>query len=226
MPISDEIKQQQKKLKNKSFTYKFKYIKDYYGKIIIISIIVLVFLIVGIKDWLHNARETVLSVNCINASTTYNEDFSLIDEFVAYKEIDLDDVQVAFEVGSIMNMEMGDQASMATSQKLLAMFYAKNIDIFIADEPVITYYSEANAFASLEDILPDNIKQEVSQYYYYAALPDGTSSPIGIYVNQIPKFKNTKIYPEENGTIPILTIAGSTQNLEYSIEFIRFLLDN
>ena len=228
MPVIDDIKQETKKFKNMNFKEKSQYIWDYYKIPIISGIVLILFAVFIIRDIRDNSRETYLSACMLNSNHIYDDDTTLITEYTNYADIDTEAVQLNIDFSMRIDLDNADQMSMAYQQKIMALFAAEELDVMVGDEAIISTYADAYAFADLNEVLPADVKAELEEKgytYYMSKLEDGTTAPVGIYMEQCKRFKDDGA----NGTYaadanPIYTIAYSAPHPEHAIEYLEFLI--
>lgn len=235
MAINDEIREQTKKLSDMTFRKKISYIIYYYK----VHILVAIFIIILLTSLIHTIvshKESLFSCVMIN-SLPYDSSFTTLKEdFSSYAGIDLDEYDVNIDCTMNMNYTETDQMTYGYAQKILALLNAGDVDVFIADQPVIDNYAQISAFADLEKALPDDLKQQLSgkfDYYYYEYTDEDTNEtsliPIGLYIYDSNILKNCYdrdgvhgMYAEK--TNPIFCITSTGKNSENAIRFLQYLV--
>jgi hypothetical protein len=225
MAINDEIREQQKKLKDMTFKKKFSYILYYYKYLILITMFVLVLLISTIHS-IVTRKDTAFYCAMIN-STVYNtKSDELMQAFSEDAKIDLTKEDVMIDCSMQINYEKAGQLDSGYAQKIIVLLNAGDIDVMIADEPVIRNYSSISAFKDLGSILSEDIIKQLDEKFdfYYEISEDGSKIPIGIIVTNSKIMKDGNFY--SSNYEPILSITSNTKHPETVIKFINYLLEH
>ena len=225
MPVNDDIRAEKSKFKNMTVKEKLRYIWDYYRIPIIIGIIGVVFIFTLVKDIISNNRETYLSACILNSNYTYETDTTLVNEYVNYSGVDTEAMQLNIDFSMHIDLNAADQMSLAYQQKVMALFAAKEIDVMVGDQNIIDSYASAEAFCNLTELLPADLAAELEQKgytYYTATYENGSTVPVGLYMDSCVRLKNDDTY--KDGVHPIFTISANAPHPEHAIEFLRFLI--
>ena len=142
---------EKEKLKTMSGKEKLAYIWMYY-KLAIFGAVAAVFLVIGIANWIENAKITnVLSVTVINSSGSgYDAAVSSLEEFFGiadekYKTVELSE--------SYSTTSDGDALDTYAQMAFVARVQAKDMDVVLLPESLCESYEEQGYFADLEDVL-------------------------------------------------------------------------
>ncbi|MDD3413219.1 MAG: hypothetical protein PHY47_04390 [Lachnospiraceae bacterium] len=225
MAINDEIREQQQKLKDMNFKKKISYILYYYKYPILITFFVFVLLISSIHS-IVTRKDTVFYCVMIN-STVYNaKSDELMKAFSEDAQIDLTKKDVMIDCSMQINYEEAGPQDSGYAQKILVLLNAGDIDVMIADEPVINNYSSISAFKDLGSILSEDIIKQLDEKFdfYYQIGEDGSKIPIGIIIANSKVMKDGNFY--SSNYEPILSITSNTKHPETVIKFINYLLEN
>ncbi len=235
MAISDEIREQRKKLSGMTSKQKISYIIYYYKFHFLGALFVLTILISLIHS-IVTKKEISLYCAMIN-SLPYDSELTVLrEDFSEYAGIDLNENEVVIDCTMNINYESQDQMTYGYVQKLMALLNTGDIDVFVADKPVVDNYGQIAAFKNLEEFLPDDLRQELEgqfDIYEYTFTDEDTGEtatlPIGLYIY------NSKIlrecyesngmqgmYTEEMN--PIFCITANGKNPENAIKFLRYLI--
>ena len=239
MPVIDEIREEQKKFKTMTPKEKAGYIWDYYKIHIIAGILLIVLASLFIKDIRKNSLPVHLNACIVNSNFTYDTDTVLPTAYVNYADIDTDKENYYIDYSMHISPESFDQTGLAYQQKLMALFSSAELDILIADKPLIESFADVDAYANLDELLPEDLKQELEEkgytYYIYpnedtpedadAIVENIEPAPLGIYMKNCTRMNEDgefgTYFPESE---PIFAIAVNTTRPEQSIEFLRFLI--
>ena len=221
MAITDEIKEQQKKIADMTWKEKWGYFWDYYRVPTIVGIIILVLVIFFIKDLLTNNQDSVFQAAIVNSEIQYMEE-NAETAFGEYLEIDPKKEKVIFDNSYQLQLDSMDQATVASSQKMVANAQLAALDVIIAPNDVIDYYAENQFLGDLSAILPKEtfVKLEEEGRIVYAKSEEGTEYPAGIDIADSPWIQKTGLYIQQK---PILGCVENTvhpENIEKFLEYI------
>lgn len=228
MPVIDDINAEKKKFKDMNFKGKAQYIWDYYRVPIIVVAGILFLSIFIIKDIISNNRETYLNACMINTNYIYDTETTLINDYINYAGVDTDAMQLNIDYSMKIDLEGGDQMSLAYQQKIMALFAANELDLMIADNNLIDSYASADAFANIEEFLPDDLKAELEEKgfsYYTAKTEDGSTIPVGVCLENCKRFEmdgTAGTYAED--VMPVYAVVYNAPHPEHAIEYLRFLI--
>lgn len=212
---------EKQKLNEMTFKEKVTYFNDYYK----VKTIVLVIAAIGIVYIVYNILtpdpKTVLHVASINNSIDTETAETLESNLSDYLNLDKDTEHVVIDT----TLYLGDTDAMpgfslASEQKLAALFYSGDIDILIAPEAEFTKYAKEGFFSKLSDQLTTEMCSYFADSYFYIQTEESQAKgAYGIYL------KNSKLYdktgqPVEN---PVLGIAVNSKYSENAIKFIRYI---
>lgn len=226
MALHDEIRQEQKKVKDMSLKGKIKYFWDYYKIHTIVGILVIIGIVVFVRDYVKNNRPMYLDAIMVNTILDYNDPKGIDDDFAEYANVDRETYNLSIETGVSINMEFNDEMTMATVQKIMALFQAKSLDLLIAPEDIIDYYASNDPYANIHQFLTDDqIKLlEDNGYPIYYGADEGVVTPAGFYIGKSEYLKNKS----EFGTFmedanPVFAFAFCNNNPEASVQFLSML---
>lgn len=226
MPVIDEIREEQKKFKHMTPKEKAGYIWDYYKIHIIVGIFLLIFAAMLIRDVRKNSLPIHLNACIVNSNFTYDTEATIPTAYVNYADIDTDKENYYIDYSMHIVPENFDQVGLAYQQKLMALFSSAELDVLMADKPLIESFADVDAYANLEELLPADLKQELEEKgYTYFTYPNEEPIPVGIYMENCTRMNQDgefgTYFPESE---PIFTIAINTERPDYAIEFLRFLI--
>lgn len=232
MAISDEIKQEKKKMKDMPLKGKLAYIWEYYKFPIIGTVVGVIFLSMFLHDWILNNRPVYLHAAFVNSNFVADSSEATIkDDYVAQEQIDLDAYNLYIDLSMTIQGDGYDQLGLANQQKLLALYSSAEIDTVTGPEDFIVSYTDVNAYADLEALLPDDLKQELTEkgyeFYYYNY--DGKPCAIGIYMDGCDYLNNQGSNgafadTAEKGKRPVFTIAVNAPHPEHAVSFLRMMI--
>ncbi|MBD5543957.1 MAG: hypothetical protein HDR01_06905 [Lachnospiraceae bacterium] len=218
-----EEKEQWNKLKEKPFKEKASYFWYYYKFHAIGILAGIICLLLFIHGYRESTKEPSIYLTLINSRYGSIGETTLMDDYVKSRNIDTDAHPAKFDISISMTEGVSDEASVANSQKLMALFHSHTMDVIISDEWVLEEYASLSAFGDLKELLPPDLYEQIQDKLYYYTFSDGSTVPIGFYADDLPKIMKENAYSKENP--PIVTISGTTNRLESAVDFIRYLLE-
>ena len=239
--ISDEIRQQQKKLKDMTLKEKAGYIIYYYKWHILICLAVAAAAFTFIFN-IVTRKEDIFFLEVINANVALDGAGDLLDPYrQAASGFDAKKQQMTADY-CYVDINGGDYMSMATDQKVTAMLTVGSIDAMITTPPIMEKYKATECYADLGTILPEDLQkrlEEAGYEYYYAKITDGdtgriTDVPIGVIISNTPVMKSGYIdnngihqnyYDIDAGTFPVYSIMYNSPHRDEAVSFLRFLTD-
>lgn len=241
--VKDEIKQQRAKFADLDFKHKLGYISDYYKWYIIGTIALVIIGAVFIRDMRDNLRPTYLTVEMINSYYVNDTTNTVKSDYVSQYDIDLETYHLNIETDVTLSTESFDTMMMASQQKLIAMYSAKELDVVIGPVDIMEGPANCDCYGDLSQMLPADLVEELKdrdyEFYYFDPAADEIEDYeegrepyfAGIYLDNCSYLNNNGEYgafpvAKTPGERPVFTIAANTENLEHAIEFLRFLIEN
>lgn len=220
MSINEEIKREKSKLKDKSLKEKLGYIWYYY-KIHILAVLAAVVIIGYLISSIHrNSIPSAIYAVVLNTEDAYADHDDFMNSFCKYAGIDTDSHTTTLESSLHIDREAADNNSILANQKLMALFSTKTIDVFISDQSNFDNFAEVGTFYDLREILPKDLQDKVKDNFYYYTYEESGKVPIGIYVNDFPKFKEEGFVSND----AIFGIPATTTQKENAVKFLEYLL--
>ncbi len=228
MALNDEIKEEQKKVKDMPLSGKISYIWDYYKLPIIIGIFVIIFIAVFIQDWIGNNKPVYLDAVALNTILDYDYDSDMATDLAKYAGIDPKEYRVVIDTSMQIDLERNTQIGMASEQKMLALFTAGEIDVMMAPEAVANFYAAEGAFSDVRTILSDDEIKALTDagYPLYYTTYEGQTFPAGFYISNSDYLKRISamgtFIPEDNA---IFAITSCIKNPEAAIQLLRMITE-
>ncbi len=238
--ISDEIREQQKKLKDMTLKEKAGYIAYYYKWHIIIALVILSVAVSFIYN-LATKKENVLFLEVINSNVPLDGTGDLIEPY-REKAADFDPKKQQMTADyCYIDVNGGDYMSMATDQKVTAMLTVGSIDAMIAPPAVIEKYKATECFTDMREVLPRDLRDRLEKAgieYYYSKITDVntntiTDVPIGVIITNTPVIKSgftdnngidQKYYQSDSGAFPVYTVMYNSAYMDRAVDFLYYLL--
>lgn len=165
MSIHEEIKDQQKKLKDQSFKARWEYFWDYYKVHVIIGVIALIVIISTVRSFM-TSKPFALYGFFLNSG--YEADsVEIEEEYAQYAQIDTSKSRCLVDMSMTFNQTNLDQMTMAASQKITASIAAKEVDFLGADSDTFSYYASQDLFADLRTVFSEEELKAFGDNIYY-----------------------------------------------------------
>lgn len=198
------------------------YIWEYY-KLHILAAAAVLFILYTVGTIIYNSTfENRLSYVVINNSSIEPADFETINQefkdYMGYGKKDRVTTEGSMYIRHAENASELEYASMA---KISALVASNSLDFMIMDQVNADQYNHLDAFADLEQLLPDDLWQQVKDQAYYA--PDESGAMIACAIDI-----NGTCFPERTGvsiTPCYLGVVKSSNQTDTVIAWIRFLLE-
>lgn len=226
MALQDEIKQEQKKVKDMPLKGKIKYFWDYYKIHTIVGILVIIGIVVFVRDFVKSSRPMYLDAIMINTILDYEDPQDIGDDFAKYANVDTEKYNLVIETGASISMEFNDEMSMATAQKIMALFQAGTIDVLVGPEEIADYYAVSDAYGNIYTYLSAEqiATLEENGYPIYYGVCETAVVPAGFYIGRSDYLQNKS----EHGTFmedanPVFAITFCNEHPEATIEFLSML---
>ncbi len=160
MSVHDEIKEQRKKLKGKGFKAHWDYFWEYYKIHTIIAVIVLIFVITLIRD-IANNKPYALNALFINNQGSDTQAY-IQNGFAEYAGIDTNTEAVLVDTSNYLSNTL-DSAAVATSEKIMALLSAKELDVMVADGITLYHYGAQETFIDLREVFSKDELEELDK---------------------------------------------------------------
>lgn len=198
---------------------KIGYIWDYYklwilgGCAAIVLLVAILFQTVGIH------KDISLQVTMVNADAIMVDNSKL---FKAYEKEYCDSKFEKIQVEATFKLKKNDTGTYSGSsyQVLSAEFLSGQIDTFISDRETFDFLATNNTFANLTDKLTKEELEKYKPYFVYAKdAKTGKEYPVGISLNNCPKFAKENFYQTE-AVIGIGALSSQTGNARQMIAYL------
>ncbi len=163
--VNDEIREQRQKLKGQGFKAHLEYFWDYYKIHTIVAVIVIIFIVTLVRDILNN-KPYALNVLMVNSQGMETQNY-LQDGFVEYAGIDTSTEAVLVDTSSNVFTSSLDSTTIATSEKIMALIAASELDVFVSDPSVAYHYASQDTFMDLRDVMTAEELNKYSDRLFY-----------------------------------------------------------
>lgn len=222
----DEMREQGAKLKGAPLKEKLAYYKEYYLKMSLAVIAVVVFVAYLVYTITTAPEDTAFAAYFYN-DTGDSSSTELLDSFVEYIGLDTD-VHDAY-IDATMNYyaDSSDYDSYIGLEKAVAVISISELDIIVGDADTIDYFARSDCFSDITTVLPGDLLEQFQDKLYYAVVgadeetgEEGELVPVGIYVTDSPKLNEYHYY---DGMEPILGFIVNSDSMDNAITFLRFI---
>lgn len=213
--LSDEIKEQNAKLRGAPLKDKLMYFKDYYLLTTLGIIAICAFVFSLIYSMVTAPDDTALGIFLYNDSGD-SSNTELIDSFAQYMGIDIAKHNVYLDSSLSYSTQMNEYNAYVELEKTMAAITASDLDVIVADSDTIDYFAKCELLEDVSVVLPSYLLEEYKDRLYYAA----GSVPIGIFVSDAPKLNEYHYYEDIE---PIYSFVINSDNLDYAVEFLRYI---
>ena len=249
MPVMDEFREEREAIKQKGFKEKIKYFCDYY-KWHVIGVVALAAFVISLTHSILTHKDRAFYGAFINAYQT-PEYSTFREDFAARAGIDLNEFDVMFDTSMYITDSPSDQGTLDTLERLTVYIAAGDVHVMAGEVSVINRYAYNGFFQDLRQILPQDLQEQLEPYYYYgdAALaaeidaqqesgeynvvprypadPTDAESmtdpiPVGLYIQDCPRIQEAFIFQDSE---VILGIISNTPDIDYIVQFLRFIYD-
>ncbi len=186
MGLRDEISSETQKLKNMTLKNRAGYIWDYYRFHIAGIIAAVIFICVFVHDFRQGRRPVFLEMVVINSDLAYYNEDPISNDYIGYADVDTDAYNLRIDTGFVMSGDQSDRMTAINNEKLMAMFATGSVDAMLGPDSVINGYGAMNAFMDLTDVMPDELRKQLTdrgyELYYttvYEEDGDGKMIPSG-----------------------------------------------
>lgn len=175
MPVIDDIKESQSKLKGKGFKYKFQYFWEYYRVATFITIGALI-LVGSIIKTVVTAKDPAFEAIMINAIGKPSE-----EAFAAELQIDTKKFEVNFDSSYMMSgLDSFDQTTYASMQKLMAVVASASADVCLTPAEYGEHYAKSDMFMDLREVYDEKFLEDLGDKVIWLKLNDpDTDKPVG-----------------------------------------------
>ncbi|MBR4671299.1 MAG: hypothetical protein IKO84_11950 [Butyrivibrio sp.] len=154
MSIYEEIRDQQKKLKDQDFKTKWNYFWDYYKIHVIVGLIVLIAIIATVRSFILTKPNALYAVLLNSGYEVTREE--LENGYMDYAKVDRSEYGCLIDTSSSFDQTHIDQMTLATSQKIMANVAAQEIDSLGGDVTTFAYYAAQDVFMDLRNIFSED----------------------------------------------------------------------
>lgn len=246
MPVMDEFREEREAIKHGTFQQKYQYFKDYYRIPVIVALLTIVLIGSLIYSFVtHKDSEFYAAMlNCL----PYEKNEWLMEEYVQYAGIDLDEYSVIFDTSIYYRLNSNDADSYAAAQKLFTYSGAGALDVMLGGGDEFAFFANSSMFLDLRTVLSEEQlrKYQPNLYYIDASLIDPNATeplapsdyanpkapedmenpmPVAVFVESSEKLTTAYYFQNADDGIA-LGIYGNSPHTENAVALIDYLLSD
>lgn len=165
MAVRDEIREQRQKLKGQGFKAHWEYFWEYYKIHTIVAVVAIILVVTFIRD-IANRKPYAIYTLFVNNQSMETQLF-LQDGFAEYAGIDTNVENVLVDTSSNYINSSIDQTTVATSEKIMALISASELDVFVSDLGTAYHYASQETFMDLRDVFTKEELDSMSDKLFY-----------------------------------------------------------
>lgn len=236
MAMRDEVREQQQKLKGKSFQEKLGYFWDYYKIHTIVALFAVLTIGIFIRDAL-SSKDNAFSALLLNSYGNEMQE-SFQEDFAAYAGIDTNHYNCLIDASSTYSLDFMTQIDLAFAQRLTGQVQTNDLDAFISDANVFGHYAKGMMFLDLREELSEEEYEKYEPYFYYvdaAAMKEDIDHtdpsameepvPVGIYLKDCSKLAQWNCYTN-TGETPVFGFVCTSQKKDLARLFLAYLTES
>ena len=193
--VMDEIREQHKKMKDKSLKEKFQYFWEYYRVATIVTIIIVIF-VGNLIYTIATAKDSALYAVLVNGYTDMDTE-AYMEGFNEYAQIDTKNYETMLEPNFTLSQDSTDSYAIANIQKFAAQVAAKELDVMTADPDTFQQYVNNGYLGDLREFISEETLSSFSDRLLYADIPDDESSeevPAGVEISGCAFLEESRAY--------------------------------
>ena len=165
MAVRDEIRQQRQKLKGQGFKAHFEYFWEYYKIHTIVAIVAIILVVTLVRDIANRKPYALYSLFVNNQGM--DTQTMLQDGFAEYAGIDTSKENVLVDTSSNYIGSTIDTSTVATSEKIMALIAAKELDVFVTDSGTAYHYASQETFMDLREVYTKEELEAMADKLFY-----------------------------------------------------------
>lgn len=218
--LSDEIKEQNAKLKGAPLKDKLSYFKDYYLITTLIVIAICAFASSLLYSMITAPDDTALGIYLYN-DTGDSSNTELINSFARFMGINTAKHEVYLDASLSYSPQMSDYEAYIGLEKAMAAITASDLDVIVADADTIDYFAKCELLGNVTTFLPDDLLEEYQDRFYYATVGNSDElTPVGIFVSDAPKLNEYHYYTDKE---PLYSFVVNSDNIDNAVEFLKYI---
>lgn len=162
--LVDEIREQQKKLKDMTWKQRFEWFFEYY-KFHTLAVIVGIFVLISIINTVINHKDNCFYAILLNAASVDSE--IMEESFAEYAGMDTEKYECFIDTSSTLSYITPSNMDYATMEKIMAVTQTKDLDVGVFDSQAFRQYAVTQVFQDLRNVLSPEQLERYQDYIYY-----------------------------------------------------------
>lgn len=213
-----DLKKDRETLKNLNFRQKIRFILDYYKEQMFVFLVCFLFLFY-IGDLVYQSSQVIdLQGFFINDKQNLFPAEKLIEDFSDYQNTSSGH-RIAFEDSLYVTLGSSNEYNAASQEKIVAYVAAKQLDFLVAPEKLAKHYANSFLLYDLETLLPDNLRSQLQEDFYYAKDGTGQEKACGLNLRHSRFLKNPVYDSKEDYYLLVLAYTPRTSAMVSFIEY-------
>lgn len=219
--MRDEIREQNAKLKDASFSEKLAYFKEYYLKTTLVVIAIIIFVCSVGYTMITAPDETAFGAYFFN-NTAFGSDESLQDSFIEHLGIDTREYEVYIDTTATYS-ENATYEEYVSIQRCMANIAGGTLDVLVCDQASYEHFATSEIFLDITTVLPEDLMEKFKDKIVYSTIEETQETiPSAIIVTDAPKLQQYHYYDNIDA---YFSIVANTQNIDNIISFLRFIYE-
>ena len=206
-----------------SFKQKIDHLWTYYKWVLAVAAGVILLICIVVSSIMNKSVTTLYSGTIINVELSDVGEAYLTDDLFSYfGGVDKKEkVDLTSSYYNDLSTTQDPEGDAALVMSVTAMVAAKELDYIIMDELSFDYYKKATIFASLEEVLSQELIDQFSdRIVYYTDEEEGTTYPVALDITDTAFVEDCV----EGSKKVYIAFCGNTDRVERSTTFLKYVL--
>ena len=220
----DEIREQHRKMKDKSLKEKFLYFWEYYRVATVVTIVI-IFFVGNLIYTIATAKDNAFHAVFVNGYTDMDTE-EYMAGFDEYAQVDTKKYSTTLETDFTLDQESTDTYSMANIQKFAAQVAAQELDVMVADGDTFRQYADSGYLGGLNEFLSEETLSKYEDRLIYIDIPDDDTDeevPVGIEISDCALLQETQAYAGQDEVY--FGILVNTEHADNAAKFLEYIFE-
>lgn len=221
--IRDEIKEQRQNLKNMTKKEKAAYIWEYYRLPIVGSLLAIIFVVSLVVSIVRNNYDTVCYIAVADGHISDGtKDLDVLTKgMTEYLGVDGKKKRVDFDYTYTLREKELDQDAAISSDKLLTLAYAGDLDGFICEREFVDYFGKdtGDFYCDLNTVFDEEEMEFLKDNLIYCRTEKGQYVPFAVKIKDAPVIKDSDLSLDN----PCYGICSTSKYKSNAADFIRYI---
>lgn len=204
-----------------TFKKKLEYIWDYYKWYFVFAACFITIAVITVPTIIYNQKEVALYAVFLNSNIPSQDETTLMDDYVENKQIEMDNKRLVLDTSMHINRANPSEVASHSSQKMLALFASKSMDVVIEDEENVKFYAKENTYVDLRDVITEEQLSRYEPLFYTAKSGDeGETGVFAVNVTDSPVLQSDNVFDD-----PVyFSITVHSQQVDNALRFLDYLM--